>query len=155
MKTTEPHVPTFGDPSLVIAFNLVQLVSWKTKKQATVSRSSVETEYRSLASTVCELLWISYILRDFDISVSILIPLWCYNHAALHIVANPVFHECTKHLDIDCHLVRDQFKRGFVHPQHFFSNQKLADLFTKALAGPQFRFPLSKLGLLDFYQPPT
>ena len=73
------------------------LVSWKTKKQAIVSRSSTEAEYRSLASTVCELLWISYILRDFDITVPLPIPIWCDNQAALHIVANPVFHERTKH----------------------------------------------------------
>ncbi|KAK4401408.1 Retrovirus-related Pol polyprotein from transposon RE2 [Sesamum angolense] len=90
------------------------LVSWKTKKQATVSRSSAEAEYRSMASTVCELLWITYLLRDFGVSVSLPIHFWCDNQAALHITANPVFHERTKHLDIDCHLVRDQFKLGFI-----------------------------------------
>ena len=54
-------------------------VSWKTKKQVTVSRSSAEAEYRSLASTSCELLWISYILRDFDTIVPLPIPIWCDN----------------------------------------------------------------------------
>ena len=131
------------------------LVSWKTKKQATVSRSSAEAEYRSLASTVCELLWISYILRDFDITVPLPIPLWCDNQAALHIVANPVFHECTKHLDIDCHLVRDQFKLDFIHPQHIPSRLQVADLFTKALSTPQFHFLCSKLGLFDPSPTPT
>ena len=81
------------------------LVSWKTKKHATVSCSSAEAKYRSVASTVCELLWILYILRDFGISVPLPISVWCDNQAAFHIVANPVFHERTKHLDIDCHLV--------------------------------------------------
>ena len=80
------------------------LVSWKTKKQATISRSSTEADYRSLAFTVCELLWISYILRDFDITVSLPILISCDNQAALHIVANPIFHERTKHLDIDSPL---------------------------------------------------
>ena len=93
------------------------LVSWKTKKQAIVSRSSAEAEYQSLASTICELLWISYILHDFDITVPLPIPIWCDNQAAPHIIVNPVFHERTKHLDIDCHLVCDQFKLGFIHPQ--------------------------------------
>ncbi|KAL0404416.1 UNVERIFIED_CONTAM: Retrovirus-related Pol polyprotein from transposon RE2 [Sesamum radiatum] len=85
------------------------LVSWKTKKQATVSRSSAETEYRSMASTVCKLLWISYILGDFGINVSSPIPFHCDNKVAIHITENPVFHERTKHLDIDCHIVRDRF----------------------------------------------
>ncbi|KAK4400316.1 Retrovirus-related Pol polyprotein from transposon RE1 [Sesamum angolense] len=123
------------------------LVSWKTKKQATVSRSSVEAEYRSMASTVCELLWLSYLLRDFCIPVQQPIPFWCDDKAALHIPANPVFHERTKHLDIDCHLVCDQFKLGFISPSHISGSDQLADLFTKALPSPVFSRLLSKLGL--------
>ncbi|KAL0421082.1 UNVERIFIED_CONTAM: Retrovirus-related Pol polyprotein from transposon RE2 [Sesamum latifolium] len=88
------------------------LISWKTKKQATVSRSSAEAEYRSMGSTVCELLWIGYILADFGISLDSPIPFYCDNKAAIHITENPVFHERTKHLDIDCHLIRNQFKRA-------------------------------------------
>ncbi|KAK4410094.1 Retrovirus-related Pol polyprotein from transposon RE2 [Sesamum angolense] len=95
------------------------LLLWKTKKQATVSHSSAEAEYRSMAFTVCELMWISYLLHDFLVPVQRPIPFWCDNKAVLHITANPVFHECTKHLDIDCHLVRDQFKCGFIAPLSF------------------------------------
>ncbi|KAL0399261.1 UNVERIFIED_CONTAM: Retrovirus-related Pol polyprotein from transposon RE1 [Sesamum radiatum] len=123
------------------------IVSWKTKKQATVSRSSAEAEYRSMASTVSELLWISYLLRDFQLPVQRPIPFWCDNRAALHITANPVFHERTKHLDIDCHLVRDQFKAGFISPSHISGLQQPADLFTKAVPLPSFTRLLSKLGL--------
>ncbi|KAL2240879.1 UNVERIFIED_CONTAM: UDP-glycosyltransferase 1 [Sesamum indicum] len=65
------------------------LVSWKTKKQSTISRSTAEFEYRSLASTVCELRWVSYILSNFDIPVTLPIDLFCDNKAALHILANP------------------------------------------------------------------
>ena len=108
------------------------LISWKTKKQATVSRFLAEAKYRKLASTVSELLWISYILRDFGIFVPLPISVWCDNQVTLHIVANPVFHERTKHLEIDYHLVRDQFKLGL----HIPSWHQVADLFTKALAAP-------------------
>ncbi|XP_010274374.1 PREDICTED: uncharacterized protein LOC104609701 [Nelumbo nucifera] len=94
------------------------LIFWKTKKKSTVSKSSAEAEYRSLATTVCELQWISYILQEFRISFPLLIPLRCDNLVALHITANPVFHERTKHLEIDCHLVRDKYKVGFVLPKH-------------------------------------
>ncbi|KAL0358383.1 UNVERIFIED_CONTAM: Retrovirus-related Pol polyprotein from transposon RE1 [Sesamum angustifolium] len=123
------------------------IISWKTKKQAIVSRSSAEAEYRSMASTVSELLWISYLLRDFQLSIQQPIPFWCDNKAALHITANPVFHEGTKHLDIDCHLVRDQFKAGFISPTHIAGPHQPADLFTKVVPLPTFTRLLSKLGL--------
>ncbi|KAL2243082.1 UNVERIFIED_CONTAM: Retrovirus-related Pol polyprotein from transposon RE1 [Sesamum indicum] len=74
------------------------LISCKTKKQSTVSRSTAEVEYRSLGATVCELQWLAYLLQDFHITVSTPISLFCDNQAALHIVANPVFHERTKTL---------------------------------------------------------
>lgn len=129
------------------------MISWKTKKQKTVSRSSCEAEYRSLAATVCELLWISYILRDLNVQFKTPIGLWCDNKSAIHITENPIFHERTKHLDIDCHLVRDQYKLGFITPQHVSTNKQLADLFTKGLCNPQFQFLLSKMHLNDIHQP--
>ncbi|KAL0353034.1 UNVERIFIED_CONTAM: hypothetical protein Sangu_0884700 [Sesamum angustifolium] len=57
-----------------------------------------------MAATVCELKWLSYILSDFGISVSLPIQLYCDNQAAMHIMANPVFHERTKHIELDCHV---------------------------------------------------
>ncbi|KAL0413904.1 UNVERIFIED_CONTAM: Retrovirus-related Pol polyprotein from transposon RE2 [Sesamum radiatum] len=74
------------------------IISWKTKKQNTVSRSTAEAEYRSMASTTCELIWIYNLLADLHVHVSTPIPFLCDNQAALHIVANPVFHERTKTL---------------------------------------------------------
>ena len=76
-------------------------VSWKTKKQHTVARSSAEAEYRSMASTTCELKWIKGVLSSLGISHSMPIQLYCDSQAALHIAKNPVFHERTKHIDVD------------------------------------------------------
>ncbi|KAL0463707.1 UNVERIFIED_CONTAM: Retrovirus-related Pol polyprotein from transposon RE2 [Sesamum latifolium] len=129
------------------------LVSWKTKKQPTVSRSSAEAEYRSMGATVCELRWISYLLQDFALSVHTPVPLFCDNKAALHIMANPVFHERTKHLEINCYIVRDQYKLGFVAPSFVRGRDQLADVFTKSLSGPLFLSFLRKLPL--FALPPS
>ncbi|KAL0411193.1 UNVERIFIED_CONTAM: hypothetical protein Slati_3709000 [Sesamum latifolium] len=123
------------------------------KKQATVSKCTTEAEYRSLASTVCELTWISYLLQDLGVSFPKPIPLFCDNKAAVHITANPVFHKRTKHLEIDCHIVRDKFKEGFVTPTHISAKEQIADILTKPLTGPTFQFMKSKLNLLSL--PPS
>ncbi|KAL0378846.1 UNVERIFIED_CONTAM: hypothetical protein Sradi_3190100 [Sesamum radiatum] len=112
-------------------------------------------EYRSLAATVCELRWISYLLTDFGVSLKLPIDLFCDNKAALHILANPVFHEWTKHIELDCHLVRDAYKDGFISPVHVRSSQQFADLFTKVLSLKVFAFLLSKLGLVSLVPSPT
>ncbi|XP_020551111.1 uncharacterized protein LOC110012327 [Sesamum indicum] len=123
------------------------LVSWKTKKQATVSRSSAEAEYRSMGSAVCELLWLSYLLRAFQVSYRTPVSFWCDNQAVIHITENPVFHERTKQLDIDCHLVREQFKLGLILPSHIPGRDQLADLFTKSPSVSDFSRLFVKLGL--------
>ena len=82
------------------------LVSWQSKKQSTVSRSSSEAEYRALASTTCELQWLTYLLQDFRITFIEPATLYCDNQSAIQIATNPVFHERTKHIEIDCHIVR-------------------------------------------------
>ncbi|XP_020549893.1 uncharacterized protein LOC110012101 [Sesamum indicum] len=123
------------------------IVSWKTKKQMTVSRSSAEDEYHSMGSAVCKLLWITYILCAFQVSFRIPVSFWCDNQAAIHITANPVFHERTKHLDIDCHVVCDQFKLGLIQPTHVPGHNQLVDLFTKASSAADFACLFVKLGL--------
>ncbi|KAL2232565.1 UNVERIFIED_CONTAM: Retrovirus-related Pol polyprotein from transposon RE1 [Sesamum indicum] len=111
-----------------------------------------EAEYRSMGAAVCELLWFSYLLRAFNIQFPTPIPFWCDNQAAIHITANPVFHERTKHLDIDCHLVRDQFKLGFILPSHIPGRDQLADIITKSSHAANFARLLGKLGLASVLQ---
>lgn len=130
-------------------------MSWRTKKQHTVARSSAEAEYRSIGSIVCEIHWLTFLLDDLRVAYSKPIDLWCDNMAALHIAANPVFHERTKHLEIYCHIVRQKYQRGMILPRYVASSSQLADVFTKALAKPQSQQLLTKLGLYDASQPPT
>lgn len=122
------------------------LISWKTKKQPTVSRSSTEAIYRALAATTCELKWLHYLLTDFGIAISLPIKLFCDSKSALHITANPIFHEQTKHLDINCHIVQNEYKSGFFSPNKIYGSQQVVDFFTKPLPSPCFSYLLSKLG---------
>lgn len=116
------------------------------------SVSTAEAEYRALGSTMRELLWVSYIMQDLLQFVYCPIPLHCDNLTSIHITTNQVFHERTKHLDMDCHVVRDQYKLGFIHPTSVATNLQTVDVFTKALVVPCFHFLLSKIGLGDLHQ---
>ncbi|KAJ3684366.1 hypothetical protein LUZ61_013530 [Rhynchospora tenuis] len=128
-------------------------ISWKTKKQHTVSRSSAEAEYRSMATTSCELIWLKTLLTSLGISHTQPMKLMCDSQAALHIAANPVFHERTKHIEIDCHYVRDQIQAGCIVASHIRTNEQLADIFTKALGKRQFHYLLGKLGIRNLHAP--
>lgn len=80
-------------------------ISWAVKKQPTVARSSAEAEYRALASTTAEMIWITYILRDIGLFLHQPPILLCDNLSALYMTINPVFHARTKHVEIDYHFV--------------------------------------------------
>jgi hypothetical protein len=80
-------------------------VSWKSKKQQVVARSSVEAEYRAMTSASYELIWLKNLLADLHFVCHTPKILFCDNQAAMHIASNPVFHEHTKHLEVDCHYI--------------------------------------------------
>ena len=128
-------------------------ISWKTKKQHTVSRSSAEAEYRSMAMTTCELKWLKGLLSCFGVTPSRSMTLHCDSQAALHMSQNPVFHERTKHIEVDCHFVRDEIVAGNIAPKFVPSSSQLADIFTKALGKRPYEYLLGKLGIRDLHAP--
>jgi hypothetical protein len=127
------------------------LISWRAKKQHTVSRSSSEAEYRALSFASCELQWLVYLLTDLNVQCVKPPVLYCDNQSALHIAANPVFHERTKHLEIDCHFVREKLQQGVFKLLPIHTKSQLADFFTKALPPKAFLGFISKLNMLDIY----
>ena len=114
------------------------LISWRIKKQTNVSRSSSEAEYKALGSATCQLQWILYLLLDLHITCSKLPVLYCDNQSALHIAANPIFHERTKHLEIDCHLVREKLQDGVMKLLPVSSQDQIADFFKKTSSSQNF-----------------
>lgn len=96
-----------------------------------MSRSSAEAEYRSMAAATCELKWIKGILSNLGITHSRPMSLLCDNQTTLHIAKNFVFHERTKHIEMDCHFVRDEILKGIVQTAYVPINTQLADIFTK------------------------
>ena len=86
-------------------------ITWSAKKQDIVSRSSTELEYRALATTAAELVWIHQVLKDLGLFLSFAPKLWCDNVSALAIASNPVFHAHTKHVEVDYHFVHERVLR--------------------------------------------
>ena len=83
------------------------LVTWRSKKQNVVARSSAETEYRGMAHGVCELLRIKHVLMELGLKPKKPMKLYCDNIAAINIAHNPVQHDRTKHVEVDRHFIKE------------------------------------------------
>ncbi|KAL0641354.1 hypothetical protein Bca4012_102580 [Brassica carinata] len=125
------------------------LVTWKSKKQKVISCSSAEAEYRAMLKLTNELVWIKGILKHLEIEQSTPMTMHCDNQAAIHIASNSVFHERTKHIEVDCHKVRQMIILGVILPCYTRSEDQLADVFTKAARLKTMESILSRLGLID------
>uniref|UniRef100_A0A2N9GCN7 Reverse transcriptase Ty1/copia-type domain-containing protein n=1 Tax=Fagus sylvatica TaxID=28930 RepID=A0A2N9GCN7_FAGSY len=127
------------------------LISWRSKKQSVVARSSTEAEYRALADTTAELLWLRWLLQDLGIDCSTAVLIHCDNRSAIQIAHNDVFHERTKHIEIDCHFVRHHLLQGTLQLHSVSSQDQLADIFTKPMPPGRFRDLISKLKLVSLH----
>ncbi|GJW02693.1 ribonuclease H-like domain-containing protein [Tanacetum coccineum] len=109
------------------------LISWKSKKQPTISRSSVEAEYRCLATSTCEIIWICNVLGDMKIIGLFLVKIFCDSSYAFQIESNQVFHEKIKHFEIDVHIVREKVSAGVIKTEKIHTSHQVAGIFIKGL----------------------
>ena len=106
-----------------------------------------------MAATTSELIWLQQLLTDFGVVHSPPMLLFCDNQAVVHVVSNPTFHECTKHLEIDCHFIRDKVSASVIKLMPIQSNHQLVDLFTKPLLSPLFFPLLPKMTMKNIHSP--
>ncbi|XP_019256291.1 PREDICTED: uncharacterized protein LOC109234678 [Nicotiana attenuata] len=128
-------------------------ISWKSKKQETIYLSSVEAEYRSIRKVVGELVWLHRVLTELTVPPALPILVFCDSQSTLHIARNPIFHERTKHIEVDCHFVRTKLNDGLILLYHVRTDDNLADILTKSLTGIKHSTVLGKLAVCS--TPPT
>ena len=127
------------------------LISWKCKKQQVVSRSSAESEYRAMATVTSEIVWLVALFKTFGVHHTQAAYLYCDSKATLYIAANLVYHERTKHVEVDCHFIREKIQAGVIKTFHIPTKHQIENCFTKALGQRQFFYLLSKMNLMNIY----
>ncbi|XP_019186526.1 PREDICTED: uncharacterized protein LOC109181228 [Ipomoea nil] len=125
------------------------LISWVSRKQRTVARSSTEAEYKGLADVSVEVTWVVSLLRELGLHSGRPATLWCDNFGATYLCANHVFHARTKHVEIDFHFVRDKVASGEFLVNFVSTKDQLADLFTKPLPATRFGILRDKLNVVS------
>ena len=129
------------------------LVTWRSKKQSVVARSSAEAEYRAIALGICELMWLRTLLEDLGVTTKRPMQLFCDNKAAISIANDPVQHDRTKHIEIDRHFIKEKLISGLICLPFVKTEHQLADILTKGLSSKMFHPLCFKLGMRDIYTP--
>jgi hypothetical protein len=124
------------------------LISWRCKKQDRVSKSSTEAEYRAMSTACSEIVWLRGLLAELRFPQTTSTPLHADNTSAIQIATNPVFHEHTKYIEVDCHSIRDTLESQVISLPHISSDLQVVDIFTKAMARQRHQFLVGKLLLV-------
>ena len=128
-------------------------MTWRSKKQNVVARSSAEVEFNTMANGICELLWLQKIMMELRLPFETPMKLYCDNKVAISIANTPVQHGRTKHVEIDRHFIKEKLEGGDICMPFIPASQQVADILTKGLFKPNFDSLVNKLGLHDIYLP--
>ena len=140
-----------GRPQNIVFFLEEILCHEKNKKQSVVSRSSTKSQCRVMTNVTVKLIWIRASLTEIDFHSRVSHEITWRNKATRHIAENVVFHEKTKHIEVDCHIVRKKLEENIIVVKHVSSGHQLADLLTKALDRTRIDFICNKLDMYDIY----
>jgi hypothetical protein len=110
------------------------LISWNARKQNIVSRSSTEAKYKAIPDTTTEIMWVQTLLKELNLPSPSAAMLWCDNIGAKYLSANPVFHDRSKHIEVDYHFVRERVFRKLLNIDFVSSKDQVVDGFIKALS---------------------
>ena len=116
------------------------LISWRCKKQDCVSKSSTKVEYHVMSIACSEIVWLRGLLEKFRFPQTTCTSFHVDNTSAIQIATNLVFHERTKHIEVDCHSIRDTLESWVISLSHISSDLQGVDVFTKALTRQQHQF---------------
>ena len=108
-----------------------------------------------MASTVVEIVWLVELFEELGISLKQLVSIYCDSESVVQIASNLVFHECTKHIEFDCHFIREKIQLGMVQPVYLQTSEQPAELFTKGLTHVQHGYLLTKLGMKNVSYTPS
>jgi len=136
-KSTSGYAVFLGD----------NLISWSSKRQSTISRSSAEAEYRAVDNAVAEATWLRQLLLELHTPLRRATLVYCDNISAVYMSSNPVQHQRTKHIEIDLHFVRERVSIGEVRVMHVPTASQYADIFTKGLPSSVFSEFKSRLNI--------
>uniref|UniRef100_A0A251RWD9 Putative zinc finger, CCHC-type n=1 Tax=Helianthus annuus TaxID=4232 RepID=A0A251RWD9_HELAN len=114
------------------------LISWSAKKQPTVARFSCESEYRAMANTAAEIVWLTHLLQELHALPPDRPTILCDNQSAIFLTQNPVSHKRAKHIDLDYHFLRELVAAGKLATKFVPTKLQVADIFTKSLPSSQF-----------------
>lgn len=122
-------------------------VAWSSNKHQCTALSTTESEYISACEAAKTAVWLSYLLKDFTGKHQQKVPLYCDNQGAVRLVYNAEFHQRTKHIQLIWHWIREQVKDGTIEIKLVGTDDQLADIFTKALTGPNFKRMRTRIGV--------
>jgi len=160
-KTSSPALTCFSDAdwagslddrkstSAYLLFLGHTPISWSSKKQRAIARSSTEAEYRALATAAAESMWLLSLFEEMKFTLPQPPLLLCDNLGATQLSFNPVQHSRMKHIQIDIHFVRDLVEKKILNVRHVHINDQLADLLTKPLSRQRTDYLRNKIGLSD------